>query len=197
MKITTSEIIKLIRESLDEADLKVLLEGPISGGGMGASDTRPTAGIQRFGQTRGFNPKAAEAFAAKFNYDFDKIAALQNDEAFMSNDATRKQWAEFNDYAATNLPPEWKAKWQLAVSKANKAAEHELSAQKPGLIKRVVGSVANKLGQLAGGKKLSGSSIQEIEALVGQVLVLEQQKILENEIAAWGFVKKLQEAKKV
>lgn len=188
----TSEIIKLIRESLEETDLQVLLEGPISGGGMGDSGSRPTARIQRFGQTRGFNPQSAEAFAAKFNYDFDKIAALQNDEAFMSNDATRKAWAEFNDYAATNLPPEWKAKWQLAVSKANKAAERELN---PSLVKRVAGNVVDKLGQLAGGKKLSGSSIQEVETLVAQVLVLEQQKILENEVAAWGFVKKLQEAK--
>lgn len=165
MKFTKSKLVELIQESIIEMDQEVLQEGPSPIGGMGmGSDASRSAVASPGGPTRRFDPKSAEAFAAKYNFDLNRIAALQNDEAFMNNPATRQAWAQFNDYANVNLPPQYKAKWQAAIATANKAARAQMA--KPGLVQKVVGKVQNMFG----GKKLSPQTIKEIEAAVGEVL---------------------------
>lgn len=188
MKMTRTKLVQLIQESLFESNKEqTLLEGPVSGTGMGGDVNRPSGGMGAR-QSRSFDPKNAEAFAAKYNYDFNKIAALQNDEAFMSNPSTRAEWAEFNDYAATNLPPEWKTKWDSALARANHAAKSELN--KPGMVRSLAQKVAGKVSQLAGGKKLSADTMTEIETLITEVVAA-------NKSASNRFVAKLNESEKL
>lgn len=178
-----AELIKIIQESLKEQEISTLFEAEVSGLGMGGVAAGPQTGTTA-GPSRSFDPKRAEAFAAKFNFDLDKIAALQNDERFMSNNASRAAWAEFNDYAMTNMPANWKSKWTAALAKANAAAKKEMAGASPGLVKRVAGKVTDKVQQMFGGKKLAEGTIKEIDTLVASVILQEKKVRFENEAAA-------------
>lgn len=181
MKITKEQITEIIKECLSEAE--------VSGMGMGSGGGRPGQAAPAT-PSRRFDSRSAEAFMAKYGYDLDKIAALQNDERFMSNPATRAQFAEFNDYAAVNLPREWKAKWQAAVKKADAAARSELN---PSMVKNIAGKVANKVSNMFGGRKVSNQTLSEIEKIVGDVLTENKKIALENKKAQEKIVKMLNE----